>query len=203
MLSSFKVSRTRHFGIGINTKFMSTEKVFLTQPIAKRRGNDLTPLFDLALERWTERLTVRLKSAVYVSDKICKKEVLEELAPGTYLKCYRFSETTSNDNYPNHLGLLDCFHAWSYSFQGAHKYVSTVHFAPNKTFYLVAYPESPYSTVCPDERMIFDVHKLDKQSYMEMAVNSLRVKHLEYHNYKTPTREFIIHDLFQLSNVKK
>ncbi|XP_064102755.1 protein O-linked-mannose beta-1,2-N-acetylglucosaminyltransferase 1-like [Macrobrachium nipponense] len=146
------VSRTKHYGIGINTVPFQTESFFQAIPLVEESGVLLTNTSRLTLPLWKHDLTESIKGAKVLTGNPCSETFIPTPAtPTTYVIYVNMTKTS--DGWPdcwNYYKLLKCLGAWdltpfSTSPHGLHEGVATFMLSPNATVHAVGVPYSSYS----------------------------------------------------------
>lgn len=109
-----EISRSYHFGIGINTVYFLAEKWNLAMPLAKRDANYKFKNVDqLVLPIWKKEFRKRLSQAIPMRDNPCLKDFLKKVTQGSYIMFYNYSKAYE-DSYMNFVYIASCFRAWVY-----------------------------------------------------------------------------------------
>lgn len=188
------VSRTRHFGMGINTDYFTAEKSFLTMPLAKSRNVTYTNIESLLLPNWKSDLQKQIVHSILISSSInvCEETFLETLPHGSYVLYYNYSKNTDNATFVNYFTLSNCFRAFPFSLQGQHEFVKIFRLSPRTILYLIADPESPYSKFRPPSQTPFDIHNLSQEDYAIYMWGTADALALVYMEYKIPISQNIM-----------
>ncbi|KAK3862461.1 hypothetical protein Pcinc_031682 [Petrolisthes cinctipes] len=146
-----EVSRTRHYGIGVNTDAWSTEQWFLTQPLVTHSHVHLSNITDLTLKPWQHKFLSTLQHATFLTTNPCLPTFVPSVNTTTYfIFCYALNrKPEGNLNYQNFYFAAKCLNAWGVSEQGLHEGVLTIRTSLLTTVYLVGTPYSPYGYLCP------------------------------------------------------
>lgn len=192
-----EVSRSKHFGFGMNTNYVTTEKTFLNMPTSRSKEIILSNVDSLELSLWNELMSKKIRDATPVTENICKENYVNSLDPGSYVMYYNFTTESYNFTYINFYLLGNCLKAWVYSFQGHHDYVLTLRLSLNTTFFLIAHPQSSFSNLKPKNYVPFDIYSLSKEDLQVYSTGSIIADSLSYMYYKESTLENI-KNLFKL-----
>ncbi|XP_042212626.1 protein O-linked-mannose beta-1,2-N-acetylglucosaminyltransferase 1-like [Homarus americanus] len=175
-----EVSRTLHFGFGVNTDAHLKEKFFLTKPLVKRVPVELRDVGKLQLSSWQRELSLNISMASPLRGNPCRATFLPS-PPFTslYVFYYRLDIMEKGYGQPDPYQfyiLAECLKTWSMSEQGHHQGVHIVRFSSNATLYLVGVPYSQYSHLRPKNLPLWDVDAVDDHELEQMTeyVNTLR-----------------------------
>lgn len=176
-----EVSRTRHFGMGVNTDSYLKEKGPVLMPLVRQAPVALHNVQRLRLEMWQEDLARNISRATPLQGSPCHDSFLP--APPSspsYVFYYRLKEAECCNNIPEpyqYSNAVRCLGLWWLSEQGHHRGVTIARFASNATLYLVGCPYSRYCHLMPPGLFPWDVDALTEDEF----------KHLEnYSPYGSP-----------------
>ena len=148
-----EVSRTKHFGVGVNTDAWSTEIYFLTKPLLRRPHVTLPDAAGMVLGAWQHSFDANLKSATPLTGNPCGRNFVPRVNTSTnfvfFYKQIRKPNGQPDYSNSNFYFAAKCLNAWGVSEQGMHHHVLTVRLSLHATLYLVGAPFSPYSHLCP------------------------------------------------------
>ncbi|XP_042225466.1 protein O-linked-mannose beta-1,2-N-acetylglucosaminyltransferase 1-like [Homarus americanus] len=145
------VSRSRHFGIGVNTVPWVKENIFQLNPLVEKSGVLLADVERVQLSVWSRDLAANIRDATPILHNPCDKTFLPDpRQPSTYV--FYLNMTRKADDSPNiddYFCVAHCLGAWSFSPMGLHKGVKTLRPSTHATLHLVGVPYSPYSYLRP------------------------------------------------------
>lgn len=146
-----EVSRSKHFGVGVNSEAWSTEMYFLSKPLLGRAQVPLRDVADMAWEPWQRRFTASLRSAIPLTGNPCGKDFVPRVStPTTFVFFYKLGRKRDGQpEYHNFYFAAKCLNAWGVSNQGLHQGVLTVRLSLLATLYLVGAPYSRYGRLRP------------------------------------------------------
>ncbi|XP_045623267.1 protein O-linked-mannose beta-1,2-N-acetylglucosaminyltransferase 1 isoform X1 [Procambarus clarkii] len=146
-----EVSRTLHFGIGVNTQAWFTELYFLSKPLVKQSHISLDNVCTLLLEHWKEHFSRSIKQAIPLTGNPCGTNFVPHVNTSTNFVFYynMLKMPDGQPNYTNFFFAAKCLNAWGSSPQGLHERVLTVRVSKLATLYLVGAPYSPYGYLLP------------------------------------------------------
>lgn len=146
-----EVSRTKHFGVGVNTDAWSTEVYFLSKPMVGRAHVPLRDVVGMVWGPWQRRFTANLRRATPLTGNPCGENFVPSVNTSTtFVFFYRqIRKPDGQPDYRNFYFTAKCLNAWGVSEQGLHQRVLTVRLSLLATLYLVGAPFSPYGHLCP------------------------------------------------------
>nr|XP_045581436.1 protein O-linked-mannose beta-1,2-N-acetylglucosaminyltransferase 1-like [Procambarus clarkii] len=168
------LSRSRHYGIGVNTLPDLHHFYFLERPLHNGSSVLLPPVSALTRETYEVRIWSRLSRASVITRNPC--------APG-FLRSPQINESMDFvfyfflDNPKNSLEwalLAECVGAWPYSTQGMHKGSVELPQPWGGSLWLVGVPASPYKFFKPSYIPIWRISTEDAFVKQATFVSSLR-----------------------------
>ncbi|CAL4117574.1 unnamed protein product, partial [Meganyctiphanes norvegica] len=151
-------SRTRHYGVGVNSVSKLSENYFISMPTVQEAKIPLPDVPNLVLSEWRKDLTHSIRNSTYLKGNPCTKDFLPlPSKPTNYTFCYRHDSTKSE--YHNQFEMVaKCLHAFYFSLNrvGMHEGVQIFSYAPGVQVFLIGSPLSSYSHLCPPKRHLFD-----------------------------------------------
>ncbi|XP_069937595.1 protein O-linked-mannose beta-1,2-N-acetylglucosaminyltransferase 1-like, partial [Cherax quadricarinatus] len=194
-----EVSRSFHFGMGVNTEAWSTEAYFLFKPLVKQPHVHLDNVSTLLLETWQEHFSRSIRHATPLTGNPCSETFVPPVNTTTnFVFYYRMlRELNGKPNYRNFFFAAKCLNAWSASEQGLHKRVLTVRVSMLTTLYLVGAPYSPYAYLRPHYIKPWDYDSVTDE---EDDIIMNRIKKVEMGRYQilnlNVTSEYLMNILF-------
>ncbi|XP_066956988.1 protein O-linked-mannose beta-1,2-N-acetylglucosaminyltransferase 1-like [Macrobrachium rosenbergii] len=192
-----EVSRTNHFGMGINTNAYSTEAYFLSMPLVNISNVPLKGLDSLILPKYNSELKRRILTATLLTGSPCRQNFIPITTQPTDFVFY-YSMTKDDNGNPVFLNFFytaKCLNAWALSDQGLHDLVMTVKTSPTTTVFLVGAPYSPYGHFCPTSVKPWNFNSLQDQEHEELIE---KIKYLELGNYKIPNTNMTTDNLMEM-----
>ncbi|XP_071548640.1 protein O-linked-mannose beta-1,2-N-acetylglucosaminyltransferase 1-like isoform X2 [Panulirus ornatus] len=146
------VSRTCHYGTGVNSVPWTTENIFLENPVVQEScGVALAGVERLQLPLWRRDLEASIRGATPILLNPCSRTFLPQPhRPATYV--FYVSMTKKPDGTPDirdYFHVAHCLGAWSFSPMYLHRGVRTLRPSAHTTLHLVGVPYSPYSYLRP------------------------------------------------------
>ncbi|XP_050721946.1 protein O-linked-mannose beta-1,2-N-acetylglucosaminyltransferase 1-like isoform X3 [Eriocheir sinensis] len=178
-----EVSRSKHFGVGVNSEAWSTEMYFLSKPLVGRAHVPLLEVADMVWEPWQRRFTDSLRRATPLTGNPCGEDFVPRVnTPTTFVFFYKLSRKRDGQpDYHNFYFAAKCLNAWGVSDQGLHQQVLTVRISLLATLYLVGTPFSPYGHLRPPHVRPWRSETLTAQEE-EVVMN--RIKQFEMGEYR-------------------
>ncbi|XP_042883772.1 protein O-linked-mannose beta-1,2-N-acetylglucosaminyltransferase 1-like [Penaeus japonicus] len=174
-----EVSRTRHFGIGINTIPYLKEAV-IRMPLQIEAPIALQEVSVLKIQSWQKYISQEITEATVLTGNPCRDSFLPSPATArTYVFYYQLNILPGWGNTPNYFQyhvVVQCLGLWSLSEQGHHRGVSVVRFSLNSTLYLVGVPYSFYSNLQQPGNTPWNIDTLTDQQLDQMG----RYSHNKY-----------------------
>lgn len=164
-----EVSRTRHFGMGVNTDSYLKEKGPLLMPLVRQAPVTLQNVYRLRLDMWQEDIIRNISSATSLQGNPCLDSFLP--APpvsSSYVFYYKLEKAECCDDLPEpyqYSNAVRCLGLWSLSEQGHHRGVTVARFASNATLFLVGCPYSRYCHLRPEGLLPWDVDSLTEDEF--------------------------------------
>ena len=141
-----EVSRTKHFGAGMNTQGYDLERFFLSVDLTKEVGIRITNLQDIPLKNWMALMLREIKKATVLVGNPCEPGFFHNRPNGTYIFYYSLIEDDDKlyriDNY---FRIGECLQFWALSDQGWHDALNLLRIKPGVDLYLMGVPLSSYS----------------------------------------------------------
>nr|XP_045590618.1 protein O-linked-mannose beta-1,2-N-acetylglucosaminyltransferase 1-like [Procambarus clarkii] len=169
-----EVSRTLHFGMGVNTNAFLKEKGPLMMPLVKLGPILLHEVWRLRLPTWIQDLTRNISAATPLTGNPCSDTFLPKSPSmfSLYVFYYRLDFLKDGDGLPDPFQLFnvaECLGMWSMSEQGHHQGVHVVRFSSSATLYLVGVPFSQYSHLRPITIPLWDVDTISDHQFELMG----------------------------------
>ncbi|XP_042883770.1 protein O-linked-mannose beta-1,2-N-acetylglucosaminyltransferase 1-like isoform X2 [Penaeus japonicus] len=175
-----EVSRTRHYGIGVNSDPRSTEIFFLTMPIVKTWGIKLHDVEGLQLPRWQQSFSHNIKHSTPVTGNPCQLSFVDN-TNNNYVFYYNMTKKSDgNPDYKNFYFTAQCLGAWAFSEQGLHDNVLTVRLSMAVTLYVVGAPYSPHAHLRPSHVIPWDIDLISEE---EENILIEKIRELELGKY--------------------
>lgn len=173
-----EVSRTRHFGMGVNTNSYLKEKGPVMMPLVRRAQVTLHNVHRLRLDKWQEDLARNISRATILQGNPCLDTFLptHSISP-LYVFYYRLMKAECCDGMPEpyqYSNAVRCLGLWWLSEQGYHLGVTVARFASNATLYLMGCPFSPYCYLKPAELPLWDIDALTEDEFEYLKLYSPR-----------------------------
>ncbi|ROT70495.1 Protein O-linked-mannose beta-1,2-N-acetylglucosaminyltransferase 1 [Penaeus vannamei] len=171
-----EMSRTFHYGMGMNSNAWTEETIFLSMPLLRERYVDLTRASDLQMNNWRRRLSYNISNATVLRGNPCSPNFIpSDDLNDHYVFYYRLdSMEAGNPSMFQFFQLFNCVGTWSISEQGHHEGVSIVTLSARATLYLVGAPYSSYSHLRPPTVSLWDINTIPEE---EFAVEKCGRKH--------------------------
>lgn len=172
-----EVSRTRHFGMGVNTDSYLKEKGPVLMPLVRQAPVTLQNLHRVRLDMWQEDLIRNISSATSLNGNPCLDSFLPSPPSSPlYVFYYKLEKAECCDmpepyQYSN---AVRCLGLWWLSEQGHHRGVTIARFARNATLFLVGCPYSPYSFLRPAGAPPWDVDTLTEEEFDQLKNYTIR-----------------------------
>ena len=173
-----EVSRTRHYGMGVNTDSYLKERGPLLMPLVREAPVTLYNVHRLQLNMWQEDLTYNISSATMLLGNPCHASFLP--VPPTsplYVFYYKLDKAECCDGMPEtyqYGNTVKCLGLWWLSEQGHHGGVAIARFTWNSTLYLVGCPYSRYCHLSPRDVLLWDIDALTEDEFQQIANHSPR-----------------------------
>ena len=166
-----EVSRTRHFGVGLNAYGEDLEKHFLNTEFDTEYGIRIKNEPSLRILEWQIEMIETLRSAKVLSVNPCNRSFYHnELKDGTYVFYYSLIEEHDQFDYANYMWIGECMGFFSRLDQGWHAGVTTIAVKPSVVVHFMGVPLSPYSRYAkiPHENA-WSFNKLVKEEQLFMV----------------------------------
>ncbi|KAL7641488.1 UNVERIFIED_CONTAM: hypothetical protein RMT77_007359 [Armadillidium vulgare] len=160
-----EMSRTLHFGVGINSNYEIMESDYFNMPLVRSSDIVLKNKDRVTLQIWQNDLREKISNAEPTYANPCKENYLQNILPGSYVIYYNYTLNTDTNTKYNFVSMAVCFNLWLSYNEGKHDYVNIVNVSPEVTFYLVAHPQSSYSDLLPENYKIFDVRTISLSEF--------------------------------------
>ncbi|XP_053650593.1 uncharacterized protein [Cherax quadricarinatus] len=183
-----EVSRTLHFGMGVNTNAFLKEKGPLRMPLVRDGPILLRDVWRLQLPTWTEDLTYNISRATPLSGNPCRATFLPGTPTGASLYVFYYRLDSLQEGRPDHyqfFNVAECLGMWSMSEQGHHRGIHIVRFTSSATLYLVGVPFSHYSHLRPITHELWDVDNLTDEDFLAMRNYTASRYNMEVANVNT------------------
>ncbi|KAG0716899.1 Protein O-linked-mannose beta-1,2-N-acetylglucosaminyltransferase 1 [Chionoecetes opilio] len=164
-----EVSRTRHYGMGVNTDSYLKESGPLLMPLVQHAPVTLHNVHRLQLDMWQEDLALNISSATVLQSNPCHASFLPTPPSlSRYVFYYRLDKAECCDNRPEpyqYGSAVKCLGLWWLSEQGHHRGVTIARITWNSTVYLVGCPYSRYCHLRPSGVLLWDVDALTEDEF--------------------------------------
>ncbi|XP_045596390.2 protein O-linked-mannose beta-1,2-N-acetylglucosaminyltransferase 1 [Procambarus clarkii] len=176
-----EVSRSNHYGQGLNTDPLIAERVFLDKPLVLEAGVSLVGISRLKSADWRHDLSYNISSATPLLGNPCNADFIPKQNPKPqnnpqqlYVFYYRLDPTENGiPDVTQSFNLQNCVGGWSISEQGHHDGVSIVTLSVLNTLYLVGVPFSSYSHLRPQGLPLWDINTIPDEEYDMVEQNQL------------------------------
>ncbi|XP_071548638.1 protein O-linked-mannose beta-1,2-N-acetylglucosaminyltransferase 1-like isoform X3 [Panulirus ornatus] len=178
-----EVTRTLHYGIGVNSDAWSTEAYFQSKPLVRRPHVPLEDVGRLLLPQWKEHFSSSIRDATPLTGNPCRRNFVPPVRAATnFVFFYSMRKKPDGEpDYKNFYFAAKCLNAWGVSEQGLHERVLTVRVSLLATVYLVGAPHSPYAHLRPRGITPWDYDSVTDQ---DEDIIIERIKQLEIGNYR-------------------
>ncbi|KAK7065779.1 hypothetical protein SK128_014285, partial [Halocaridina rubra] len=182
-----EVSRTHHFGIGMNTDAYSAEAYFLFMPTVTAYNVPLDNINTLLYWQYQTHFQNSIKNAIVLEGNPCKEGFIPSVTHSTTFVFYYSMDRDAHGKrvYLNYFYTAKCLGVWAQSEQGQHDLVMTVRVSKWTTLHLVGAPYSPHGHLCPPRVKPWHVDSLSDEDY-DIMMN--RIRYQELGNYIVPNR---------------
>ena len=156
-----EVSRTKHFGAGLNTLGTDLENFFLSMDLPQQYGVKIKNLKDIPFKSWVRYTRSEIEKSKVIYGDPCNKSTLRDLEPGSYVFPYTL-EIAPDGTYDieNYFLIGECLDFWAQSDQGWHAGVTEIRLKNNVLVFFIAVPFSPFHKYAKiDHNKIFNVKK--------------------------------------------
>ncbi|XP_066956987.1 protein O-linked-mannose beta-1,2-N-acetylglucosaminyltransferase 1-like [Macrobrachium rosenbergii] len=185
-------SRTRHYGMGINTVTDLMERHNFNSNLVQRAPIRLQNVNKLEINQWRSDLSMEIRGATPIVKNPCDGDFFpKEPLNSSYVFYYRLDRSADGktpDNYqyfhPN-----NCLGLWASSEQGHHEGVTIVRFAKGASLYLVGAPYSSYSYLKPFHIPLWDVDTITDKEFSKMQKTTIHK--MDIRNSNTTTEEVL------------
>ncbi|XP_045114273.1 protein O-linked-mannose beta-1,2-N-acetylglucosaminyltransferase 1-like isoform X1 [Portunus trituberculatus] len=195
-----EMSRTKHFGVGVNTDAWSTEIYFLNKPVMRRPHVALQNVAGMVSGPWQRRFSASLASATPLTGNPCGENFVPRINISTNFVFF-YKQVRKPDGQPdwsNFYFAAKCLNAWGVSAQGLHQHVLTVRPSLHTTLFLVGTPFSPHGHLCPPHVTPWQYATLTSS---EDQILIDRIRHLEIGEFHVAnlnvTTDYLAHLLIQ------
>ncbi|CAL4128038.1 unnamed protein product, partial [Meganyctiphanes norvegica] len=155
-----ELSRTKHYGIGINILPLITEKCFVGSQMVNSSGIELPDVGHLELSIWRKDLTNSIKKSFILVGNPCKDGFLPQPTYPTNFTFYYYRRDFEEYNI-----VAKCFRTWDFSMTGDHEGVTIISPAPKVHIFMVAYPNSTYAYLKPKPVKPFNIDSYSDKEY--------------------------------------
>ncbi|MPC30931.1 Protein O-linked-mannose beta-1,2-N-acetylglucosaminyltransferase 1 [Portunus trituberculatus] len=168
-----EVSRTRHFGMGVNTNSYLKEAGPLFMPLVREAPVTLHNVHRLQLDMWRTDLAHNITTAKVLQGNPCHSSFLP-FPPSSlsYVLYYKLDKAECCNNMPEpyqYGNTAKCLGLWWLSEQGHHRGVTIARFTWNSTVYLVGCPYSQYCHLRPAAVPLWDVDALTEEEFAQIG----------------------------------
>ena len=168
-----EVSRTRHFGMGVNTNSYLKEAGPLLMPLVREAPVTLHNVHRLQLDMWRTDLSQNISSAKVLQGNPCHASFLPfPPSSPSYVLYYKLDKAECCNNMPEpyqYANTAKCLGLWWLSEQGHHRGVTIARFTWNSTLYLVGCPYSHYCHLRPSAVPLWDVDALTEEEFTQIG----------------------------------
>ncbi|XP_047480484.1 protein O-linked-mannose beta-1,2-N-acetylglucosaminyltransferase 1-like [Penaeus chinensis] len=196
-----EVSRTLHYGIGVNSNAFTTERYFLSMPIVKSWNIKIHNVVGLRLPQWQQNFIHNISHAIPVIGNPCQPSFVPSTNTSkNYVFYYNMTKKSDGKpDYKNFFFIASCLGAWALSDQGQHDTVLTVRLSMMATLYMVGAPFSPYAHLRPPHVIPWDVDLISDEQE-DILVN--RIRELELGKYHIKNLNITHNTLMNLMSIE-
>ncbi|XP_042882078.1 protein O-linked-mannose beta-1,2-N-acetylglucosaminyltransferase 1-like [Penaeus japonicus] len=170
-----EISRSFHFGVGMNSDAILDEKTFLSKPLLQEAYVDLMRVSDIQIDSWRRQLSQNISHATVLRGNPCSPNFIpSDLSNSHYVFYYRLDKLQENLPNPEQFHhLFNCVYTWTFSEQGLHEGVAIVTLSVRTTLYLVGVPYSSYSYLRPPRLLLWDIDTIPEEEYIIVEKNEI------------------------------
>ncbi|XP_047480486.1 protein O-linked-mannose beta-1,2-N-acetylglucosaminyltransferase 1-like [Penaeus chinensis] len=170
-----EMSRTLHYGMGMNSNAWNEESIFLSMPLLRESYVNLTRTSDLQMNNWRRKLSYNISHATVLRGNPCSTNFIpSDDINNHYVFYYRLdSMEAGHPNVTQFFQLFTCVGTWSVSEQGHHEGVSIVTLSARATLYLVGSPYSSYSHLRPRSVSLWDISTIPEEEFAVVDNNEI------------------------------
>ena len=141
-----EVSRTRHFGAGLNTEGIDVEKVFSGNRLVKGTNIRISNLMDVTFRNWSRKTVKELQESKVIYGDPCQLSTFTGLSDGSYVFPYSLKVYEDETIYiTNYFIIGECLQFYAKMDGGWHGMVTPIKINRGLTVYLIGVPASPYT----------------------------------------------------------
>ncbi|XP_037792101.1 protein O-linked-mannose beta-1,2-N-acetylglucosaminyltransferase 1-like [Penaeus monodon] len=169
------LSRSHHYGVGVNTVPEIHQLYFLDQPLHSGERVHLPPVEELTQKGYESRVKFSLESAIPITRNPCAPGFL--IPPGTHESkhfVFYFFMEDPNDS-PEWPTLAECIGAWPYSTQSHHHGCFEIPQPWGGSMWLVGVPYSRYRYLRPPSVPIWQIKSQQELDSATAFSNALRI----------------------------
>ncbi|XP_064102767.1 protein O-linked-mannose beta-1,2-N-acetylglucosaminyltransferase 1-like [Macrobrachium nipponense] len=186
-------SRTRHYGMGINTAAELMEHHNFDSNLVQRAPIRLQNVNKLEINQWRSDLSMKIHRATPLVKNPCDGDFLPE-APlnSSYVFYYRLDHSAVDGQTPDQYQYFhtnNCLGLWAASEQGHHEGVTILRFAKEASLYLVGVPYSSYSHLKPFHIPLWDVDTITDTEFFKMQ--NTTIHKMDIKNSNTTTEDVL------------
>lgn len=167
-----EVTRSRHFGMGINTDAYIKERGPLSMPMVRRAPVALQDVNSLRLGSWRQQLYIKIFAATPLQGNPCSSTFLPSPPSSPlYVFYYKLNKLKGGNGRPDpyqYYNVAECLGTWGMSEQGHHEGLKIIPFARNSTLLVVGVPYSHYSRLWPGRPKLWNVDALTDEEFEQM-----------------------------------
>ncbi|XP_071534551.1 protein O-linked-mannose beta-1,2-N-acetylglucosaminyltransferase 1-like [Panulirus ornatus] len=168
-----EITRTLHFGMGVNTDPYRKEKGPMSMVLVREAPIALRNVARLRLTTWRHDLSRNISAAIPLRGNPCRATFLPDTPTSPhyvfYYKLDMLRDGTGRPDPYQYFQPTECLGMWSLSEQGHHQGIAIVRFAESATLYLVGVPYSHYSHLRPSTVPLWDADALTDQEFEQMS----------------------------------
>ncbi|XP_053635965.2 protein O-linked-mannose beta-1,2-N-acetylglucosaminyltransferase 1 [Cherax quadricarinatus] len=170
------VSRTRHFGMGVNTVPWIAEMFFLLNPVVEDSEVVLEGVKEVQLPHWRKKLAASIMAATPIfQHNPCSSLLPTPPQPTTYVIYLNMTKKVDGSpDIQDYFPVAHCLGAWGFSHMGLHQGVRILQLSPTTTIYLVGVPYSPYAHLRPPHVPVWSraaLNRAEREALAERILN--------------------------------
>ncbi|KAK4324678.1 hypothetical protein Pmani_004678 [Petrolisthes manimaculis] len=167
-----EMTRSRHFGMGVNTNAYIKERGPLSMPMVRRAPVMLQDINRLHLSAWRQHLYLKIFAATPLQGNPCSSSFLPSPPSSSYyVFYYKLNRLKGGDGRPDpyqYYNVAECLGTWGMSEQGHHDGLKIIPFARNSTLLIVGVPYSHYSRLWPKQPKLWNVDALTDKEFRQI-----------------------------------
>ncbi|CAL4079712.1 unnamed protein product [Meganyctiphanes norvegica] len=184
-----EVSRTRHYGVGVNAVVDVVENVFLRMKLVTESQVPLQNVTRLQLSHWRPDIIQSIKNSETIRGNPCSPDFLplSSTSPkrnsNTKIYSFFYRLDRNSDGYPDYVQYfltMACFGTWSQSEQGHHDGITIISPRVNTLLYIIGVPFSSYSYLKPNNIPLWDIDTVDEKVFQFNAKRMAIINHANW-----------------------